>query len=316
MSSKALREILIGLESTPGTAVAATYSVRAMAELKAVPDKIVVDENIGSFAPARNYIGSLKAEGNIEMDGYYEDAQHLIAMALGRASRSANGGNYNYVFTLPDETAPTFATYTLQLTDGAASSPYVVKATDVFATSLEISGEAGQSWVISDELTGAEVTLPGAVTGTPSPSVATSIRMADTSLYIDTLYSDLGDTAFSGSFISFNWKLDDLQHSKLFAGNLYPTGRGNDKWTVTLELVLEVSGSGVQTEIAKILNTTQSAIRIIATSGNYSAKIDGMYFLNEVDTLDDRDGNNIIKLTYLGQKDTSNNTGNITIVAP
>ncbi|NVM23897.1 MAG: hypothetical protein HWN68_19225, partial [Desulfobacterales bacterium] len=65
----------------------------------------------------------------------------------------------------------------------------------------------------------------------------------------------------------------------------------------------------------KLLLTTQTAIRIKATSGSHSAAIDGMYMLEDIDTLDDRDGNNIVKMTYLGEKDASDNTGQVEILS-
>jgi hypothetical protein len=99
------------------------------------------------------------------------------------------------------------------------------------------------------------------------------------------------------------WKVENLQHSKLFAGSLYPSGRGNDRWKITLELIVEIEDTKMEAEKDKLLTTTQSAIRLEASSGaNDSIQLNGMYFLSEVDTLDDRDGNNIVKFVYLAEK--------------
>lgn len=312
MSSKAQRRILIGKETVSGTAVTVDTALRAVANLKPVADKVQVEEDIGTFAQARHYLASYHAEGDLEMTGYYEHLPYPVSMALGTYGTPTDlgGGLYEWHFWLPNDVANTFATFTLEYTDGA---DHIVKADDVFATALQISGTAGEGWELNDDLVGAEVTLPAAVSASPATPTATSVRMADTKLYIDGAYDDLGNTEVD-VLVSFDWKLENYQHQKMFAGTLYPTGRGNDKWQVTLELILEVEDADVEVEINKILTTTESAIRIEATSGDYSATIDGNYFLSEVDTLDDRDGNNIIKLTYLAQKDSSDNTGEVKIV--
>ena len=192
----------------------------------------------------------------------------------------------------------------------------VVACNDVFATGLTISGEAGKSWLFEASVVGGEVTYPNALSASLSPGTTlTPIRMADTTIYIDSTYAAIGGTPISASLISFNWKLEELQHQKLFAGSLWPNGRGNARWKTTLELVVEAATDAFEVERDKLLLTTQTAIRIKATSGSHSAAIDGMYMLEDIDTLDDRDGNNIVKMTYLGEKDASDNTGQVEILS-
>jgi len=314
MSSKAQRQVFVGLESPAGTVNASPdVCLRAVASLKAVVDKIAPNEDIGSFAPARHYIGSKKAEGSLEFDGYSDHAPIVVSMAMGAGSKTGVGDPYTWTFTLPDDSAPTFATYTMEYTDG---NNHIVHAEDVFATDLEISGEAGKSWMFKPTVTGGNVTYPAALSATPSaPTAVKPMLMADTTLSIDDTWDNLGNTSV-GVLISFNWKLENLQHSKLFAGALYPTSRGNDKWKTTLELIVEIDNATIESEKDKLLNTTQSAIGLTcADSNGYGGIIDGMYMLKEVDTLDDRDGNNIVKLTYQGEKDASDNTGRVIIVS-
>jgi len=314
MSSVAQRQVILGLESTPGDGSVPDVALRAKASLRPVPDKIAVEEDIGSFAPSRHYIGSLMAEGELEMDGYYEGASYPIAMAMGAPSTAGVSDPWTHTFSLPDTTAPTFSTYRLEYTDG---NNHIVRSDDVFATELEISGEAGQSWVIKPTLVGAEVTLPAALGASLTPlATPTGILMADTTLYIDDLFANIGTTSV-GVLISFTWKLENLQHQKLFAGSLFPTGRGNNRWQTTLELIVEIDNATIETQKDDLLvDGAVNAIRLEAIdSGNAddSIQINGMYYLQDMDTLDDRDGNNIIKLTYVGQKDSSDNTGSVVV---
>ena len=314
MSSVAERQVILGLESTPGDGATPDVALRATASLRPVPDKIVVDEDISSFAPARHYIGSLHAEGELEMSGYYEGAPYPVAMAMGAPSTVGASDPFTHTYALVDGTAPTFSTYRLEYTDG---NNHIVRADDVFATELEISGEAGQAWVIKPTLVGAATTMPASLGATLSPlSSPTEILMADTTLYMDPLFSNIGTTSVA-ALISFTWKLENLQHQKLFAGSLSPSGRGNNKWRTTLELIVEVDNATIETRKDDLLTDgTVVAIRIEAIdSGNAddSIQVNGMYFLSEIDTLDDRDGNNILKLTYMGQKDSSDNTGSVVV---
>lgn len=315
MSSKAERVVYIGLESVaPGTGVNVDVALRAKCSLKPKPEKIVVDEDIGSFAPARHYIGSLMAEGEIEIPAaYYDHLPYPVSMAMGQGATVFNNPDTDWTFALIDDTPDTFATYSTEYGDGAN---HIVRALDVFATGLEISGEEGKAWAVKVPIVGGQTTKPAAHSATPTPPASPrTIKMADTKLYIDDTFAGIGGTEVA-VLISFNWKLENLQHQKMFAGALWPTGRGTDKWKTTLELIVEVEEATIEAELDKILTEDLSAVRIHAddstAASTYDAKINGMYHLSEIDTLDDRDGNNIIKLTYLGQKDGSNNTGSVT----
>jgi hypothetical protein len=191
----------------------------------------------------------------------------------------------------------------------------VVRAEDVFATDLTISGEAGEGWQVEASLAGGETDLPDALSASPAlDDTVTPIKMAETLLYVDTTYAGIGTTNVE-ELISFNWKLENYLHTKQFAGALYPNGRGTAPWQVTLELVLEVAAAEAQTFADAVLTTTQYAVRVRGyVDANDYCNIDGMYMVEEVDTLDERDGNNIIAVTLKGEKDASDNTGEIEVV--
>lgn len=313
MTSKALRQIIIGLESVPGDAATPDVALRAEGSFKAVVTKVVPDENIGSFAPQRHYIASEKAEGKLEFNhAYYEHAPYPVSMALGASSVSGASDPYTHTFTLPDGTAPTFATYRLEYSDGG---DHIVSANDVFATALEIKGEAEGAIAIIADLVGGNVSYPASLGATLTPlATPTQIRMADCTLEIEDDYDDLGATNVD-ELISFSWKLENLQHQKSFAGSLHPSGRGNDKWQITLEIVAEVSNAKIESEKDKIHTTTQTAIQIKASaSANDSLTISGMYFVNDVETLDDRDGNNTVKIIYMAEKGSEGDLPSVVII--
>jgi len=311
MTSKAQREVLIGLQGSANTGVDVDTALRAVASMHPVVEKKVPDEDIGSYAPARHYIGAEHAEGSLEQSGLYQEGPYMASMAMGKVNPTGSGP-WTWLFPLPDAAATGFALWSLEYTDGGTN---IVRSVDTFATDLEISGEAGDAWELKASLVGGQLTLPDAVTASPTPSTVTlAIKMADTTLYVDSTYAGIGGTPISDALIGFSWKLEKLQHQKQFAGSIYPKGQGNDKWEVTLELTLEADNATTQAEIDKILLTTQSAIRVQSVSGTYYARIDGVFRMDDVKSLDDRDGNNIIKLTYKGEKDSSDNTGGVTFI--
>jgi hypothetical protein len=318
MSSKAERVFYIGLESTPGDGSTVDTALRAVGSFRSVVDKIRPDEDIGSYAPSRHYTGSRHGEGAIEMQAaYYQHLPYPISMALGAGSVDTGGTPEVWTFALPDATAPTFATYNIEYGDGA---DHIVRCADVFATEIEIAGEAGQAWTINAPLVGGSVSFPASHAATPTPPASPrTVLMSETNIYMDDTFGSIGQSVMN-ELISFNWSLSGLQHQKQFAGSVFPNGRGNDKWEITLEIVAEIENSKVESEKEKMHNNDLTAIRIRALAEDaggvgidWYVNIDGMYYLSDVSTLDDRDGNNIVTMTYIGQKDSSGNEGEIEI---
>lgn len=306
MTSRALREVLVGLQTGPGSGANVDTALRATCDLKPNVVKFHPPEDIGSYAPARHYVPQIMPEGNIKLDGTYEQIIILLSMAMGEVTPPT------WVWTLPDTlaSAADFAVWTLEYTDGDA---HVVRAEDVLATSLTIAGVAGRGWTVEATLGGGATTFPGALSATPTIEPVTPILMANTALTIDDTYLGIGSGAVD-EFISFTWKLEEFQHTKQWGGSLYPNGRGNNKWKVTLELVIEVSATIAADLAAAFLAIDQFAVRIEADDGTSTATIDGMYMIENINTLEEEAGNNILKITLLGEKDTDNNTGEVTIV--
>lgn len=307
MSSKAQRTITIGKEAVPGDGATVDVGLLAKATLKAVVDKRVPDEDTG-FAPRRHYIGSKRGEGSLEAELVYQQMPYFVSMAIGAGTVTGTAPKL-WSFALPvSTTAPTFATYNMEYSDG---DDHIVRCKDVFATDMEISGEAGGAWMLKSSLTGGDVTFPAAVGASPAPPAPVdTILMAQTTL----TFADDGEFASGvvmGTLISFTYKLANLQHSKLFAGSLFPNGRGHNRWEVTLELLVETTHTEVEVQKDKLFNTAQTYIQVQAdypdgggTGVDWRASITGAFFLQDVGTPEDRDGNNTLKLVFMGEKES------------
>jgi hypothetical protein len=319
MSSKGQRVINIGPEASGGAGATPDVALRATSSLHAVVDKVKPDEDAGSLAPSRHYIAGKKAEGSLNFDPlYFQHLPYPLSMALGAGSVVLTGTPEVWTFIIPDETPDTFQTYQMETSDGAS---HVVLAKDVFATGLEISGVSGGGVKGVATLTTGAVTYPAALTASLTPPVTVAeLLMGETHLYINSLFADIGNTEITGSFISFVWKLENLQHAKQFAGALYPNGRGNNTWDITLELILEAQHATTEVIKDMLFSEEVTGIRVRTLSPgaggggvDWYMNIDMMYYTAEVAELDDRDGNNTLKITMKGQKDTLGNTGVITV---
>ena len=312
MTSKALREVCVGLQTEAGSAVNVDTALRAVCTLKPNVTKNHPEENIGSHAPARHYVAQAMPEGSIKADAIFEDLPIYLSMALGDVTPTGSEDPWTWSWDLPDSTSPTFDLWTLEYTDGGT---YVVRGTDIFATALTISGEAGGGIIIEAVLGGGRVDLPDSLSASPTPiATPTAVKMANTALYIDSAYGSVGTTLIEDAFINFSWKLENLLHTKQFAGSLYPNGRGSSIWKTTLEMTLEVASATAQALADAVLATTQKAIEVkVDTASDDTLTIDGVYMIEDVASIDERDGNNIIKVSCLGEKDSSDNTGAVTV---
>ncbi len=324
MTATSRRGVYYGSQASIGSATVVDTNLRATCSLKPTATKVQPEENIGQHGPGRHYITNIKAEGSLTMDSaVYEQILIPLWMALGYVTPTG-GPDYTWAFILPFriDAISEIAPMTIEYIDSGPSNgggdgggTYVVRVVDAFATALTISGSAPEGWKVEAELSGRAIDLPDSLSGNPEPDqTVTPIKMGETTLAVDALYANIGDTVVT-EFISFDWKLEDNYHSKQFAGSMYPNGWGTGRWKTTLDLVLEVSAAQAQDFADSILSTSLYAVRIKGyASASDNCNIDGMYYVDSVDTLDDRDGNNIIKVSLLGVIDTLGNAGVITVI--
>lgn len=314
MTATTRRQVCMAVQAATGSAQTVDTLFRGTCDLRPVVTKIHPEEYIGSYAPTRHYIGQIKGEGTLKMDATYEQILIPLSMAMPYVDPT---GSYVWAWPWPYTTSPSTYLWTIEYIDSGpvnGGGSYVVRMIDVFATDLTISGVAGEGWQVECSLTGGVIDLPDTLSSNVAlDETVTPIKMAETTLHIDSTYAGIG-TNTTEELISFNWKMEGLKHGKQFAGSLYPNSKGYGRWKVTLELVLEVGAAEAQAFADAVLATTQFAVRIKGyVDANDYCYIDGMYEVEEVSPLDDRDGNNIIKVTLLGEKDSSDNTGVITV---
>lgn len=314
MSSKASRRVLTGLEATPGTYQAVDTALHCIeAAFGPKVDIVFPEEDLGTYAKPRSYIGASHGEGALKFDALYDELPYPLAMALGNVSPVGGAPPYAWTWPLPNATATAFATFVLELTDGGS---WVVRGKDVFAKDLTISMVEKKAWQVAVSLLGGETDYPAGISGNPMPGTENPVRFADTKLYMDALYANVGDTEWTDAFLAAEWKITDLQHQKAFGGSEWPTGRGNARYSVSLKLTLECDTAKTRTLRDLLLTQGTIAIRLQADDGTYTATIDGSYVVTNVPPLNDKAGNNTVVIEMELLRDSSGNTGEIVVESP
>jgi hypothetical protein len=190
--------------------------------------------------------------------------------------------------------------YTIEY--GAPNAEYQI--TGGLFSSLEVTGEAGGIWEGTVEVVGKAVVAEALTTGKAIRDVDL-IRMADTTLKVDTWAGTMGTTAVPATLISFTLTANPGTHLKTFAGSLTPTGYGSDRWDATLVTVLEYNASAKAYVDALLSGLVQRQIQIQATQGTTTAAREATIkfcgtLIDGAELFSDRDGNVTVELTWKG----------------
>lgn len=197
---KRLKYIQFGLETTPGTPVAATRVWRGKGSLEDTREVIWVPEDVGivggtdlTYTPRLG--GALKLDA---VEATFEQLPYLLAAGVknvttGVADGSGEGKIYAYPF--PTTTLNTISTYTVECGDDLAADQE--RAAYAFVTGFTIEGKAGEAVMMSGEMVTREVTL-SAKTPTATIPDAEVMLFGKSKLYIDPVSSVIGATQVQG----------------------------------------------------------------------------------------------------------------------
>ena len=253
-------------------------------------------------------------EGAIVMDMSYEDCLYVLnnffdAATVSTSTTTTGTGpstfTYgNWAFDAPADSAVTPGFLTIEF--GAPNAEY--EACGVLFTELNISGEAGGVWQGNFPFLAQQVNTCSMATC--ADSTVELMRMADTTLYIDTWAGTIGTTAKADTLISFELAATNGRHLKTFAGKLSPQDWGDTQWSGTLTAVLEYNATAKAYVDAILARTgvAQHMVRIECDNGSgpgdgthrefildfYGTLVDG------AELFSDRDGNITVQLVWQG----------------
>lgn len=296
MPATRARVVQFGKETTWGTAVAATVRLMGLVEASfQIEDVTEVLPDLGRFAPSPNALQlQQSASGQIQVYGTYEDLPYFLDHIFGIATPSGSDP-YTYDYAAPLTTAPTPRKSTIEY--GTASASYEMSGG--LLKTLRIAGAAGRYWEVSSDVIG-EAIAATSLTGSLNDRAVNPIRMADTVCKIDAWAGTIGSTA-GGKLVSFEAAIDTMRHLKFFAGSLTPTDFGEDKWTGTLQTVLEFDSTAKAYVDALLSGKVQRQIEIEAINGTNVATLQfAGTLIDGVPLFADRDGNITVELNWEG----------------
>lgn len=203
---KALRKIQIGLESTPGTAVAATTIWRGIGLMQ--DQRVIqhVDEEVGIAMPTtRNYtpkLGVVCTFDPIEMT--YQQIPYLLeaGVAAETPTQDGAGSDYIYAYAFPGTALVPLNTYTLE--GGNNQQAYEMDYAHV--ASFNLAGNAAEGAMMNAEWVGRtmiDTTFTGAL-AIPTLLPGHHLKFGDVSLYIDEPAGTIGSTQISNTLYNFN----------------------------------------------------------------------------------------------------------------
>lgn len=295
---KALRRIQMGLETTQGTAVAATTYWRGTGTIQSNPEVVFPEEDIGILTGVdRSYIPRTEALLTLdETPATFEQLPYLFEMGIRHADPSSDAdsaGVWSYAFPVPSSDAITstdLSTYTIEGGDNAAAEEFAF----AHARSITLSGEAGGALMMGAEIVGRQVGTSSFTESLSIPDV-TEILFSKGSLYINAVGEVIGTTQVENEFISMSLSITTGWTPVYTAdGNIYFSFIKQVKPEVVMSVTFEHNTKAIAEKAAWIAETPRQ-IRVQfdgATGDQLILDMAGKW--DNFEKLGERDGNDIV----------------------
>lgn len=312
MSVKALRKVLIGAETTAGTAVPATTYWRGTGMIEDAREVVFVEEDIGYISGVDRTVVT-KYEGRIDLDdtpATYEQLPYILKAGVQTVAATADGAGAGYVadYNFGTTAANTIQTFTIEGGDDQQAEEIEYGFVEAFA----MSGAAGEPVNMNATFVGRQVSL-STFTATASVPTVEEVIFGLGKLYIDAATGTLGTTIKSNTLMGFSLDVDTGWRAVYSAdGQLYFGFTKQTMPEITLEVTFEHNSSAVAEKAAWRAQTGRQ-IRLIFegssfTSGtSYSKKtlrIDLAGKWESFDKIDEMDGNDVVTGTFRARYDS------------
>ena len=302
---KALKKIQLGVESTPGTPVAATTIWRGMGSIADESEITFVEEDVGLLSGTdRTYIAKLMSALTLEdVPATFEQLPYLFEMGIETVAGVQDGAGTDYIYTYdpPTTALNTLANYTMEGGDNAGAE----EMNYCYAESITLSGAAGEALMMGAEIKGQKV-IPAAFTGALSIPAVDEILVSRASLFLDAEGGSIGSTQISNTLLALALTINTGLIPKFTANGASEPVFSFVQSTGALEIVLQVTfehNAAAITEIANARAETPRLLRVqfdgpaVATPGTtYSNKtliLDMAGKWELFDPIGDQDGNSI-----------------------
>lgn len=265
---KAYRLIQLGLESTPGTAVAATAKWRGTGVPEDKREVVFPPEDIGYVSGVdRSYVPQVFAQLAMEeTPATFEQLPYILAAGVKNVVTGAADGvgtDLIYAYPLPTTAANTIKTYTLEGGDDAGEEEFAYG----FVTDFKLSGKGGDAFtalMMSANWAGRQL-APSTFTGAIALPTVEEILFGKGKLYIDTAAGTLGGTIRSSTFLGFELAVKTGWVPRFSGeGNLYFTRAAHVR--EAMEVLLNITFEHDAISVAQKVNwraQTASQVRLL-----------------------------------------------------
>ena len=324
----ALRKMQLGWEATAGTAVAATTIWRGPVNgIEALDSIVPVEEHLARMGGANRTVQLNQLAQVTIPDTVFTFEQFpwfcqmgIEAQAAGVADSgegSPSGKIYTFDFGLTAGNAPHTATIE------AGNNQKVYEMEYAHCTEFTVRGAPNEAVMVAATLQGRKRTASSFTADLTVPTVHEAVFNKAT-LYLDTVGTGtIGGTAIESTLLGFAIRVNTGQHAKFTGdGQLYFNTVDQREWEMEAEVTFRHIAAA-DTEDANWLAQTARLMEIkltgaaLATAGAYSAytakfQLPGKW--TKFSTLEDREGNDIIRGTFRAAYDPTEAIGPVIIV--
>ena len=326
---KNLRRVQLGLESTAGTAVAATTIWRGPAVgFDELSEVVQVEEQVGIFDGLdRDAISVLFAGMELpDQPLTFEQFPYILALAYGgpvTGVQDGAGTGYVYTTTIPTTAGPTTPRrYTVEGGDDSENEEMEY----AHCTAFTIKGEHKGLTMFNASLRGRQINDSTVTPALAIPAVEDSVVSMGL-VYIDAIGGTFGTTQVSAQILAFEitheimwvpkWAIDG---NKYFSHLVYAGHKITGKITFEHDTAVRRSGGAkadfeARTARKLRINLLGSALTTPATHATKKVTIDMPIKYLKAGTLDEMDGNDIVDMEFSSKYNaTAATQGSIVVV--
>jgi len=308
MGTKALRKILLGAETTAGTAVAADTIWRGIGTIQDNREVITPDEDIGYLSgKTRNYCPKYEAAISMEpVPATFEQLPVVLSAGVKNVISGVTdtgGSGKVYAYTFPTTAANSITTWTIEGGDDTQAEEMEYS----FVQAFELSGNGGEALMISADWVGRQVSKTTFTASVTNPATVSEILFGKGKLYIDAASGTMGTTLKSQTLLGMSLQVNTGWIAKYAAdGALYFSWPQSTKPEVLLNVTFEHNATAVAEKDAWIAGTSRQ-LRLkfegaaLTTAGTFTYKtllIDLAGKWDKFDKLDELNGNDIVTGTF------------------
>lgn len=297
--------VQIGIESTPGTAVAANKKLLATSLVPSVKTEADSFRAIGNKYASFVTLNKEWSEVSIEGKLTYNEILYLLSSLLSQPTPVQQGTTTAYKWTFASNTSSEDAGKTFTVEQGDANSAW--RAAGVRVDGLEFTINRGEA-----SLSGSAIgkALETGITMTASPTSMTPIPVlpAHVTLYMADTQAGLASAQAMTRGFALNWKLTDKVGLVWPVGNEPITVETEPSLEATLSLATDTTGIGM---ISTMRSGAMKWFRVKAEGNTiqspykYTFQIDFPAQVREVGEFSDQDGLYLVEYTLQGIHDAT-----------